>query len=517
MTGEGLPTNGQDFHVARQLSNAPQERITPREVRLQHLRNLEEAGIDAYPAQPPVITHRNLDVNDRFDQLEGEQVGVVGRIMAIRRHGRRVFYDIEDQEDRLQVSLTKKGEDDSRFDLIERNYDTADFVSVNGSVFKTRTGQVTIDVQEMTMLAKAIAPPPTERFGITDPEVGRRQRYLELMSNPEARERFRMRARMVQLMREEFLSRGFLEVETPIVDNVYGGATAKPFKTRMNALDEEMYLRIANELYLKKIVVGNMGPVFEFSRDFRNEGMDRTHNPEFTQVELYKPYSDYNGMMEMAETMFEKIAVQMHGTTQVRFQDHVIDFKAPWRRLTIYDGLEQAYGFDPRTITDEDLARIVVPLQEKGINLNKYPKRGDKLLLLFEEYFDDNKLIQPTFVMDFPAETSPLAKRHRGDTGLAERFECYIGGFEVMNSYTELNDPRDQRVRLEEEVSRKEGGDEEPMPTDEDFLVAMEHGMPPMGGIGISIDRNAMILTNTPHIRDIIFFPPVKRGSNPGR
>ncbi len=490
-----------------QDSPIQQERNTGRNSRLNHLQNLEAAGINAYPVEPPLITHTAGAIASEFDSLEERRVSVVGRIVGRREMGKSIFYDVEDTTGKVQVYLKKNGPEDEKFILIADNYDTGDFVNAQGEVFRTKTGEITIKAQELTMLAKALLPPPLiRRGGVEDPELARRQRYLELMTNPNARERFRTRARMTQIMRDEFLGYGFLEVETPVLDNTYGGANAKPFITHFNALDQDMYLRLANELYLKRLVCGNMGPVFEFSRNFRNEGMDRTHNPEFTAVELYKPYSDYLEMLEMAETIFERVAQDIHGTTQVEYNGHVIDFKAPWKRVTIYEGLKEAYGFDPETVIDKDLYKIA-----DGLNIN--PKhsqqRGDLLLALFEEYYD-GKFTQPTFVMDYPHETSPLTKRHRNNPNLVERFECYIGGFEVMNCYSELNDPRDQRARFEDQRQRKLEGDKEAMEVDEDFLTAMEYGFPPMAGIGISIDRMAMILTNTPHIRDIILFPPVK-------
>lgn len=487
--------------------------LQARTARIEHLNNLEAAGINTYPILTPPITHSNRQVEDAFDSLEGSVVGVVGRIVARREHGKRIFYDLLDWDARLQISLTRAEDPDG---LVASNYDPGDFVHVKGSVFKTRTGQVTVGAETVTMLAKAHRPPPiakgdpqsdAARFGIVGTEVARRQRYLELISSPEARARFRTRARMVQLMREQFLSYGFLEVETPVLDNVYGGANAKPFTTHLEALDQDMYLRIANELYLKRLVCGHMGPVFEFSRNFRNEGMDDTHNPEFTAVELYQPYADYNDMMDMAETVFERIAIDTHGTTLVEYKGRKIDLKKPWRRLTIYDGFREAFGLDPKAITDEDIRRLALA---NDIDIAKYPRRGDMILALFEHHYDD-QLIQPTFVLDYPKETSPLTKTHRADPALVERFECYVGGFEVMNAYSELNDPRDQRQRFEEERRRREEGGEDTMPMDEDFLVAMEYGFPPMGGIGISIDRMAMVLTGTDQIKDIILFPQVRQ------
>lgn len=483
------------------------KKIVPKEIRIQHLNMLEAAGINPYPAEPPRITHSNMEIHSKADQLVDTEVSVVGRITAKRDHGKTIFFDIEDNFAKLQVNVRKNGPDDANYELIAKAYDEGDFVGATGEVFRTRTGELTIKAKDLKMLAKSLLQPPATRFGITDPEIGRRQRYLELMTNPDARERFRRRSHMVQLMREEFLENGFLEVETPVLDTTYGGANSKPFISHMNALDQDMFLRIANELYLKRLVCGNLGPVFEFSRNFRNEGMDRTHNPEFTAVELYKPYADYKWMMSMAEKLFEKIAIKFHGTTQVKFGEHVIDFKAPWRRLAIYDGLKAAYGIDPRALTEEQVRELG---KQSGLKEDKYKGRGDILLALFEKKFE-KELIQPTFVMDYPKETSPLTKQHRDHPDLTERFECSIGGLEVMNCYTELNDPRDQRTRFDEQRLKRLAGDDETMPTDEDFLVAMEYGFPPMGGIGISIDRMAMILTDTTHIRDIILFPPVKR------
>lgn len=476
-----------------------------RAVRLEHAQSLEAAGINIYPGEPPVISHTNTQIKAEFNRLEGGQVSVVGRIVAKRDHGKTVFYDIEDENEKLQIVHSRTEENEDQFKLVSENFDTGDFVNVRGTVFKTKRGEISVKGEQIDMLAKALLPPPSDKLAVTDPEIARKRRYLELMASPEARERFRMRARMVQIMREEFLSRHYLEVETPILDNTYGGAIAKPFETHFNALGQNMYLRIANELYLKRLVVGNMGPVFEFSRDFRNEGMDRTHNPEFTQVELYKPYADYSTMMEMAENVFEHVAIDLHGTTKVKFGDDLIDFKTPWRRLTVLDGLKDAYGFEPEVISNADLISL---RDQEGVS-KKHEGRDDILLALFE-HKHDGTLIQPTFVLDFPKGTSPLTKIHRNNPNLVERFETYVGGFEVMNCYTELNDPRDQRDRFDSQVEKRLGGDDEAMQMDEDFITAMEYGMPPMGGIGISIDRMAMIMTNTNHIRDIILFPPVR-------
>ncbi len=490
------------------------EPTDPRASRLARLNRLEGAGSSAYPGVPPLITHSAGEIKSEFERLEGTGVNIAGRITSIRRHGGIIFYDVEDEKDEIQVSLTRQGEEDERFSLTAETFDTGDVIHTRGVVSKTNRGEITVKSEGLDMLAKALQPPTSERDGITDPERGRRQRYLELMSNPNARERFRVRAKMVQFLREGLQHEGFLEVETPVLDTVYGGANAKPFITVMNALgDQEMFLRISPELYLKKVVGGIMGSVFEVSRNFRNEGLDRIHSPEFSLLEAYKPYADYEYWMKTIEQMFELIAGNVHGTTQVKYgkddkgEDVVIDFKAPWKRLTIYDGLRDAYGFDPKEITDEELRVLGV---EHGLPEKRLKRRGDLLLGLFEAHFD-GKLIQPTFVKDYPRETSPLTKQHREDPELTERFECNIGGMEVMNCYTELNDPRIQRENFDDQDMRRGEGDAEAMPTDDDFIVAMEHGFPPMGGIGISIDRMAMLLTNTHNIQDIILFPPTRK------
>lgn len=481
-----------------------------RATRIEHLKNLQDEGIDPYPAAPPPITHKISEMKSRYEELKDSSVATAGRIVAIRDHGGLMFWDVQDPHDRIQLMVVKREEGDKKFDLVSHTFDTGDFIGVRGILGETKRGEKTIktDADSVEMLAKAILPPPSSRLGIEDSETARRQRYLETMANPEARERFIMRSRMVQMMREDFLQNGFLEVETPVLDTTYGGANAKPFKTRMKNLDidTDMYLKISPELYLKRLTVGMMGPVFEFSRNFRNEGRDKTHNPEFTTVEAYLPYADYETMMQLMETMFERIALSLLGTTQVKFGEHVVDFKAPWKRITIYDGLKSAYRIDPTSMSDEDVKKLG---ENEGV-AEAESRRGDILLALFEKAHD-GKLIQPTFVMDYPKETSPLTKQHRKDPNLVERFECFIGGWEVANAYTELNNPLDQRERFEDQARRKEGGDEEAMPMDDDFITSLEYGMPPQGGIGISIDRMAMILTDTHHIRDIILFPQMNR------
>lgn len=501
-----LDTTWRIQYVTHRKSNIEMNSV---ETRLTHLRELEMAGIDPYPAEFPWASHSCSDILSGIDELEGHSVQVQGRLVAKRDHGRIVFFDLEDEKDRLQIVWRKRsGEEDNgeHFELVRKNFDPGDFVSVWGDVIRTKKGVVSIDAGDLMMLAKALEDLPTIHSLQVDREAARKRRYLELMVDSTSRERFRMRARMLQMMREELVGLGYLEVETPVLDTVYGGALAKPFVTHMNALgNREMFLRVSPELYLKRLVAGTQSAVFEVSRSFRNEGMDRTHNPEFTLLEAYRPFSDYREMMEVVEGIFERIAVDIHGTTELDYAGQKIDLKAPWQRVSVFDGLRGAYGLDPELADDDevrDLARVV------GVD-KPYFRRDDFLLALFEKYYDD-KLIQPTFVIDYPRETSPLAKQHRHNVALAERFECVMAGMKVMNGYTELNDSRDQSRRFREEASRMVRGYPQAMVADDDYLRAMRYGFPPMGGVGIAVDRMAMVITNTPNIRDIILFPQVR-------
>lgn len=470
--------------------------------RLDQAEALEKAGINPYPAEPPRITHKNIKLVRDFDVLNETEVSVVGRIVAMRGHGGLIFSDLEDETGKIQVMVTKNGFGQERFGLIKDNFGEGDFVNAIGVLGKTRTEEITIRAQEFNMLAKTLRQAPLK---LNDPEVQQRQRYIHTLVDPNAREVFRTRSKIVQAMRNYFIDNlGCLEVETPILDNTYGGASARPFRTYHNALSSDVYLRISNELYLKRYTVGGYYEgVFEFSRDFRNEGMDRTHNPEFTQVEMYKPYWDYNNMMDMTEDLISNMVLSLYGKTETPYGDQMIDYKKPWRRLTVYDGLRERLGIEPTTISESALKEIA-----KEYKIEGYAK-GDLIMGLFEETWEKD-LIQPTFVLDYPADTSALTKRHRIDPELTERFEVYVAGMEVGNCYTELNDPRDQRKRFEEERRRQTAGDKEAMPFDEDFIIAQEYGMPQQAGIGISIDRFTMLLTNTAHIRNAIYFPTLK-------
>jgi lysyl-tRNA synthetase, class II len=475
--------------------------------RLTQLQFLESKGINPYPQEPPQRTHKNQEVVKSFDELQDKNVDVVGRIMGLRGKGKMSFIDIEDESGKLQIMISEDIVGKEIMEIYNKGYSIGDFVGINGKVFKTIAGEISVKAEKISMLSKSMLPVPPRKTQqkdmLSDPEARFRQRYLDLLVNPEVIQRFKIRSQIVQLMRERFNELGCWEVETPILDTVYGGASARPFTTHHNTLNLDLFLRISNELYLKKLIVGGFEGVYEFSRDFRNEGMDWKHNPEFTQVELYKAYTDYNWQMEMMENLISDIAKKLLGTTKVIYQEKEIDLKTPWKRLSIYDGIKKETGIDFEKLSKEEIKKIAI---KEGITESD---PGHIALELFDKYVEP-KLINPTFIIDYPESTSPLTKLHRSKSGVVERFECIVAGMEVANCYTELNDSRKQRANFEAETKRKEAGDEEAMPMDEDFIKAMEYGMPPMGGIGISIDRWCMLLTDTDHIREVILFPLMK-------
>lgn len=479
------------------------ERDQYRQAGLNKIKFLEERGIDPYPGEMPLITHTAKDILEDFAKLEGSSVAIAGRLMSTREHGKRVFIDVKDETDKLQATFTEDSLGKEGFEIFKGGFSNGDFVQIVGNVIKTKRGEISVDATQLKMLAKSILPPPPKWEGLKNVETRSRQRYLDLMMNSEVKDRFIFRSNMVESMRQTFLGLGCYEVETPVLDTTYGGASARPFKTHLNALNTEFVMRISDELYLKRLLVGGFGGVFEFSRDFRNEGMDKTHNPEFTQVELYKAYTDYNWMMNMSENLISGIAQKFLGKQIIEYQGQTIDLSTPWKRLSIFDGVREAYGIDPEKISDVDLKKLAI---KEDINEND---RGYILLELFDKKVAPN-LVNPTFVIDYPESTSPLTKKHRNKKGLVERFETVVAGMEVMNCYTELNDPRKQRANFEEELKRRFEGDDQAMVTDDDFVIAMEYGMPPMGGIGISIDRWTMILTNADHIRETILFPTMR-------
>lgn len=489
-------------------------------IRRNSLKELISLGIDPYPAEEYPVNVTAGEIHEKFpgDNTLFQDITLAGRIMSRRIMGAASFAEIQDGTGRIQVYLKRDdvcpGEDKTMYNTVfKRLLDIGDIIGVKGFVFITQMGEVTIHVKEFTLLAKALRPLPVvkEKEGkvydaFSDPEQRYRQRYLDLIVNPEVRDTFIMRTLMINSMREFLNGKGYLEVETPVLQPLYGGAAARPFKTYHNTLDMTLYLRIANELYLKRLIVGGYDGVYEFSKDFRNEGMSRFHNPEFTQVELYVAYKDYEWMMDLVEEMIEKVAIDLYGTTKVKVGEHEIDFRRPWKRFTMFGVIEHFTGIDISEMEEPELRETAGKL---GVELNPTMGKGKIIDEIFGETCEP-KLIQPTFITDYPVEMSPLAKKHRSKEGLVERFEAICNGKEICNAFSELNDPIDQRERFQEQLELGKRGDMESMVLDEDFLRALEYGMPPTAGLGIGIDRLAMIMTNSPSIQDVLFFPQMR-------
>lgn len=495
------------------------------EIRREKLNQLHEMGVNPYPYSFEV-THFSKSIKADTSLIRNEEtnpetknVAIAGRVMTRRIMGKAAFFNLQDTEGNIQVYIARDDVGVEEYNTVfKKLVDIGDIVGIKGFVFKTRTGETTVHAQHFELLTKTIRPIPTPKVveneagekitydAFADKEQRYRQRYVDLIVNPKVRETFIKRSRLVQSMREFMNVRGYLEVETPILQPVYGGATARPFVTHHNTLDMDLYLRVANELYLKRLIVGGFDGVFEFSKDFRNEGLSRFHNPEFTQVELYVAYKDYNWMMGFTEKMIEKVAIDMHGSTKVTVGKHEIDFKAPWPRVPMFEAIEKECGHN---LYGKNLAEMLAIAKELHIETDETFGVAKIIDEIFGEFVEP-KLIQPTFIVDYPVEMSPLTKKHRSKDGLVERFECICNGKEIANAYSELNDPIDQRKRLEEQTALREGGDLEAMTIDEDFIRALEYGMPPTAGIGIGIDRLAMIMTNSESIRDVLFFPQMK-------
>ena len=495
------------------------------EIRREKLTQINELGVNPYPYSFEV-THSSKQIKENPELIRDEEtnsdtetVAVAGRVMTRRIMGKAAFFNLQDSRGSIQIYISRDDVGVEEYNTIfKKLVDIGDIVGIRGFVFKTRTGETTVHAQHFELLTKTIRPIPTPKEVVNedgkkvtfdafaDKELRYRQRYVDLIVNPQVRETFKRRTQMVQTMRNVMNDAGYLEVETPILQPVYGGAAAKPFITHHNTLDMDLYLRIANELYLKRLIVGGFDGVYEFSKDFRNEGLSRFHNPEFTQVELYVAYKDYNWMMDFTEKMIEKVALDMHGSTKVTVGKYEIDFKAPWPRVPMFEAIEKETGHDLYGKSLEELQAIAKKLH---IEIDESFGNGKIIDEIFGEFVEP-KLIQPTFITDYPVEMSPLTKKHRSKEGLVERFECICNGKEIANAYSELNDPIDQRQRLEEQAELRAGGDEEAMTIDEDFLRALEYGMPPTAGIGIGIDRLAMIMTNSESIRDVLFFPQMK-------
>lgn len=481
---------------------------------------LEAMGINPYPAPTFEVNVNAAEIAEKFPQDNAlfQDVRIAGRIMSRRVMGAASFVELQDETGRIQLYIKRDeicpGEDKSLYNTVFKKLsDIGDIIGVSGYVFVTQMGEISIHVKSFTMLSKSLRPLPIvkEKDGktydaFTDPELRYRQRYVDLIVNPQVRKTFVQRTRLVNTMRDFLAGKGYLEVETPILQPLYGGASARPFKTHHNTLDTTLYLRIANELYLKRLIVGGYNGVFEFSKDFRNEGMDRFHNPEFTQMELYVAYKDYEWMMDLVEEMVEKVALALHGTTRVQVGENLIDFKRPWKRLTMFEAIEHFTGID---VSEMDELRLRETARKLDVPVDDTMGKGKLIDEIFGETCEA-KLIQPTFIYDYPIEMSPLTKKHRSKPGLTERFEAICNGKELCNAYSELNDPVDQRERFEAQLELGKRGDEESMVLDEDFLRALEFGMPPTAGLGIGIDRLSMIMTNSNSIQDVLFFPQMK-------
>ena len=491
-------------------------------VRREKLAELEAAGINPYPAPLYPVTHYSKDIKENFSEETKEQfanVCLAGRIMSINDKGKVFFIKIQDSKGIIQLYVRKDDicltEDKTLFDKVVKHLvDLGDFVGVTGFVFITKTGETSIHANSFTLLSKSLKPLPVVKRdeegnvydAVSDPEFRYRQRYADLIINPDVKEVFIKRTTLVNTIRQFLNERGALEVDTPVLQAIPGGAAARPFITHHNALDVPFYMRIANELYLKRLIVGGFDWVYEFSRNFRNEGMDRTHNPEFTVLEWYTAYKDYYWMMEITEQLCEKVALALHGKTALQIGDKMIDFKAPYKRVSITDAIKEHTGFDVSEMNEAEIREVCRQLH---IHTDEKMGKGKLIDEIFGEKAEKN-FIQPTFIIDYPVEMSPLTKKHRSKPGMVERFELMINGKELANAYSELNDPIDQRKRFEEQALLMERGDDEAMFIDHDFLRALEYGMPPTSGIGIGIDRLCMLLTNQPSIQDVLFFPQMR-------
>ena len=494
-------------------------------VRRESLQKLLELGINPYPSElfDVNVSATEIKKNYNSDKLGYKNVQIAGRLMSRRVMGKASFAELQDSTGRIQLYFNRDeicpDEDKTMYNTVfKKLLDIGDFIGVKGYVFTTKVGEISIHVESFVVLSKTLRPlplPKTDNDGkifdaFTDPEKRYRQRYVDLVVNPYVKEAFVKRTQLTNSMRSYLNDKGYLEVETPILQPIYGGAAARPFKTHHNTLDMPLYLRIANELYLKRLIVGGFDGVYEFSKDFRNEGMSRFHNPEFTQVELYVAYKDYNWMMDLVEEMVEKIALDLHGTTEVLVGENLINFQRPWKRYTMYEAIEHFTGID---ISEMDEATMTKTATDLGVSVDSSMARGKLIDEIFGEKCE-GQLIQPTFITDYPVEMSPLAKKHRDKEGLVERFEAICNGKEICNAFSELNDPIDQRERFEDQLKLAKRGDEEAMVLDEDFLRSIEFGMPPTAGLGIGIDRLSMIMTNSNSIQDVLFFPQMKPENN---
>ena len=486
------------------------------QVRREKLNQLRDLGIDAYPADLFPVDHTSKQIKENYK--EGATVVVAGRLMSINIQGKASFAQLQDSEGRVQVYFNRDeicpNEDKTLYnDVFKKLLDLGDFVGIEGELFTTKVGEKSIRVKDFKLLSKSLKPLPLpkEKDGVvydafTDPELRYRQRYVDLVVNPKVKDTFIKRTKITNTIRRFYNEMGFLEVETPILQPIPGGAAARPFITHHNSLNMPLYLRIANELYLKRLIVGGFDGVYEFAKDFRNEGMDRTHNPEFTVMEMYAAYKDYNWMMDTTEKLLEKIALELHGKTTAQFGENIIDYKAPYQRIGILDAIKEHTGYDLYKKSEDEVRAAAKDL---GLEVDETMGIGKMIDEIFGEKCEHN-YVQPTFIIDYPVEMSPLTKKHRSKEGLTERFELMVNGKELANAYSELNDPIDQRERFEDQLKLSEKGDDEAMFIDQDFLRALEYGMPPTSGIGIGIDRLTMFMTNNESIQEVLFFPQMK-------
>ncbi|GHT71234.1 lysine--tRNA ligase [Bacteroidia bacterium] len=483
------------------------------------LENLRNMGINPYPAEEYKVTAYSTDIKTEFqDDAPKQEVTVAGRIMTRRIMGKAAFMELQDSKGRIQIYVSRDdlcpGEDKELYNTVfKKSLDIGDFIGIKGYVFRTQMGEISVHAEELTVLSKSLRPLPIVKYkdgvaydAFEDPEMRYRQRYVDLIVNDGIKDIFVKRTKIFNSMREFFNSKGYIEVDTPVLQSIPGGAAARPFITHHNALDIPLYLRIANELYLKRLIVGGFEGVYEFSRNFRNEGMDRTHNPEFTVMEIYVSYKDYNWMMQFTEQMLEKICLDVLGTTETKVGDNIISFKAPFRRVSMIEAIKENTGMDIAGMDEDQLREVCKQLH---VEQDKTMGKGKLIDEIFGEKCE-GKYIQPTFITDYPKEMSPLCKEHRSNPELTERFELMVNGKELANAYSELNDPIDQRERFEEQLKLSKKGDDEAMFIDQDFLRALEYGMPPTSGMGIGMDRLAMLLTGQTTIQEVLFFPQMR-------
>ena len=498
--------------MANEVNNRPAAEPTQAEmnellrIRREKLKELQDAGADPFQQVRFERTNYTTDIRDKFDEMEGKTVRLAGRMMSKRIMGKASFADLSDRYGRLQLYIKRDALGDEAYQGFKK-LDIGDLIGIQGEVFRTQKGEISVAVNELTLLSKNLIPLPEKWHGLKDTDMRYRQRYVDLIINPEVRDVFEKRSAIVREIRRFMDGRGFMEVETPCLNTIPGGAAARPFITHHNALDIDMYMRIATELHLKRLIVGGFEQVYEIGRIFRNEGMDTKHNPEFTTIELYQAYTDYQGMMDITEDMVVHVCQTVLGTTHVTYQGTELDFSKGWKRMTMADAVKEYSGLDFMAMNQEEALAAV---KAKGLEVEKNKESwGDLLAQCYDEYVEAN-LIQPTFITDYPVEVSPLAKRKPSDPRLTERFECFVYGRELCNAFSELNDPIDQRQRFERQVELRNAGDDEASMMDDDFVTALEYGMPPTGGMGMGIDRLVMLLTDSASIRDVLLFPTMK-------